>query len=152
MAIEHKLIFTREAGLSDLPFLLKLRIDTMDEHLKAQGIHYRAEHHLERLLDQFKCSKLICYQTKRIGLIKVKQSRDRIHLMQLQISPSFQGQGIGSYLVKELIRVAMNSKCRLSLKVLKLNPAKALYQRLGFIVTAESNIDFEMVYQANQLA
>jgi GNAT superfamily N-acetyltransferase len=53
--------------------------------------------------------------------------------LSVAVTPGMRGQGIGGALIKELMRrVRAAGYSRLSLSVDRLNPAVALYQRLGF--------------------
>ena len=73
-----------------------------------------------------------------IGFIKVVSSETEIYLGEIQIARDYQKQGIGSSLIKSIIRETQANKQKLWLKVLKGNPAKKLYQRLGFTELEES--------------
>lgn len=68
-----------------------------------------------------------------IGSVDVKEGDANIFISGLYILPSFQSKGIGSFLIKDLIKEAETKKKRLELEVLRVN-AKALklYERLGF--------------------
>ena len=65
--------------------------------------------------------------------------RDRI-----QILPQFQGKGIASRLIDQLVSTAHESSIDVVLSVLKVNPARSLYERLGFIVVSEDAYSYEM--------
>ncbi len=80
-----------------------------------------------------------------IGLIKVVSSETEIYLAEIQIIQDYQKQGIGTNLIQSLIQEAQISNKKLWLKVLKNNPAKKLYQRLGFIKQEELAYHFIMV-------
>ena len=68
-----------------------------------------------------------------------------IHFIRLIfLLPDFQNLGIGSELLRqEALRAAETGK-QLHLKVIKINPAKKLYERLGFEVFAEDEHTFHM--------
>jgi ribosomal protein S18 acetylase RimI-like enzyme len=53
-------------------------------------------------------------------------------LVQIQLAPELQGQGIGQTLIAELCAQAREVGATLSLSVLHQNPARHLYERLGF--------------------
>ncbi|MDJ0681998.1 MAG: GNAT family N-acetyltransferase [Xenococcaceae cyanobacterium MO_167.B52] len=80
-----------------------------------------------------------------IGLMKVVSSETEIYLAEIQIIQDYQKQGIGTNLIQSLIQEAQISNKKLWLKVLKNNPAKKLYQRLGFIKQEELAYHFIMV-------
>ena len=70
----------------------------------------------------------------------------RWYLMQIQVSPEFQGGGIGRTVITRLIKQAEEDGLSVVLSVLKNNPAKVLYERIGFSIIGESDIEFEMMY------
>ncbi len=64
--------------------------------------------------------------------------------MQIQIAPALQGQGLGTALLLECIAQARAAGKDITLHVLKANPARRLYERLGFVVEAEDSEEFHM--------
>lgn len=81
-----------------------------------------------------------------IGIEVVERTSDHIRLLQLFIRPTHQRQRIGSELVRQLIDEAQQEKLPLKLRVLKVNPAQRLYQRLGFRVVDTTAEHFYMEY------
>lgn len=80
-----------------------------------------------------------------IGFMKVVSSENEIYLAEIQIAQDYQKQGIGTNLIQSVIQEAQTNNKKLWLKVLKNNPAKKLYQRLGFIEKEELIYHFLMV-------
>ena len=78
------------------------------------------------------------------GILLVERSPNEMHLHILYLFPNFQGLGIGSTLVSSLQREAAEQNVPLRLKVLKVNPAKGFYERLGFGVEEETEHFFCM--------
>ena len=64
--------------------------------------------------------------------------------MQLQIHPDYQGRGIGRMVLNQMI--AQTTAPKITLTVLKANPAKKLYERLGFSVVGEDEFEFYMLF------
>lgn len=90
---------------------------------------------------------LIYFDGQRAGAISVGAYPDYIQLEQIYIEPNFQGKGVGSYLVSQLIGQAKEGSKPLRLRVLKSNPARKLYERLGFEVMDESDARYFMECQ-----
>ena len=65
-------------------------------------------------------------------------------LIQIQLAPSLQGQGFGAQIIQSVISEARDAGASLKLDVLKVNPARRLYERLGFTVITETAHLFEM--------
>jgi GNAT superfamily N-acetyltransferase len=59
---------------------------------------------------------------------------DAIFLGQLYLSERFQRRGIGSRVLLMLIDEAERAQKALALDVVKVNPARGVYERLGFAV------------------
>jgi len=67
-----------------------------------------------------------------IGVLHVERDAGDIWLAQLFILPEHQGHGIGTRFLRELKQEAAAARKPLRLRVLTVNPAKALYEREGF--------------------
>jgi GNAT superfamily N-acetyltransferase len=65
-------------------------------------------------------------------------------LKRIEVLPEYQGQGIGSYIIKRLIGRAKKEGRDLRLHVFKINPARQLYSRLGFEVVHETETHYVM--------
>jgi ribosomal protein S18 acetylase RimI-like enzyme len=70
-----------------------------------------------------------------IGVFRVARYPTHIELEQIYLLPEYQRMGIGTVLINRLITEAQESIVPVCLRVLVVNPAKKLYERLGFIVT-----------------
>lgn len=66
------------------------------------------------------------------------------HLRTLFIRPESQGLGIGTAVLKHLIQGAQRQQRPLTLHVIQINPAKRLYERLGFRTVREEEKTFFM--------
>lgn len=134
----------RAADAADVPFLLQLRHDAMDPHLRAAGAQVDAETARERLLYRFDCAHVLLVQGQPGGMIKLLRGTTLWEIVQLQIAPAHQGRGIGQRLLEALAHQADAAGAMLSLGVLRNNPALRLYQRLGFAITAADGLEYRM--------
>ena len=128
----------------DRKYPLQLRKSTMTEHLAAAGIFLSDAEHDFRVDDAFDCTFIAWHSGARIGMAKSRNSNDRLEIMQLQVLPEYQGKGLGQELVQSFIDTAKAENKCLMLAVLKRNPAKRLYERLGFSVVGEDEHEFHM--------
>lgn len=129
----------RDASEDDFRFLMRLRKATMTEYLSGMGVCISEEEHAKRIWYDFAHAKIVEVDGQPVGLVKSKYDSKDNHwnLAQLQIDPGFQGKTIGSRIVQKLIGIAKTTDASFSLCVLKNNPAKNLYEGLGFSVVGE---------------
>lgn len=83
---------------------------------------------------------------ERVGRLRVIRSDGSIELAGIQLLPSYQSRGIGTAVIEGLKAEAADHGCMLELLgVEKDNPrARALYERLGFVISGETDSDFRM--------
>lgn len=82
-----------------------------------------------------------------IGTLELSYNVDNWYLDLIEIAPEYQNQGIGTTIISDLIRQAHAAGLPLTLSVLKANtPARRLYKRLGFQITAEDPVRFQMIH------
>lgn len=121
----------RRAIANDRAFLLQLRKASMTEHLNSADEYFSDSH-------------IISYQNVAIGLLKLGQFPDKIHLRQFQLLPEYHGLGIGSRVLKLIQRKAQERQLSITLNVLLDNPAKQLYLKHGFVISTENELEFAM--------
>ena len=131
----------RPAEESDIPFLLDLRIKAMGGHYAAMGMTPSPEHLEARVRAGFEVAQIVELEGRPVGLLKVQRPAGEWHVMQIQMTPEVQGQGIGSDLLKAVLEEARQAGVAVTLSVLKVNRARELYERLGFVVTGDMGED-----------
>ena len=141
--LEQELAF-RAATEADLPFLLDLRRRTMSEHLRSSGIEPTERERNERVLARFECAQIILLSGAPVGLLKVAKEGKEWDLIQIQIVPERQGTGLGSGILQKLLDEAVHSQAAVILSVLRTNPARRLYERLGFRIVGENDRAYDM--------
>jgi len=80
------------------------------------------------------------------GRLYVHAWEREIRIVDIALMPEFRGQGIGSDLLRSLIAEAEASDRTLSIHVEHNNPARRLYERLGFQYAGEHGVYVLMVY------
>ncbi|MFC3022250.1 GNAT family N-acetyltransferase [Vibrio zhugei] len=77
------------------------------------------------------------YQSgQRVGVIRFSHDDNAVYIRDLQIGEKYRNQGVGAATLKFAKRYCQQAKrAELRLRVFANNPAKALYERLGFSVT-----------------
>lgn len=135
----------RKAIESDIPFLLSLRRETMDSHLAASGADCSDEFHLARLMHHFDCAEVLTSNGSPVGLLKVRREPEAWEIVQIQLSRQVQGNGVGRALLEGVLTDAANAGVGVKLSVLKANPARSLYERLGFKIVGEDAHEYFML-------
>src|ERR1700712_2776761 len=72
-----------------------------------------------------------------VGWLQVAELPAEIRLQKFYVSPQYQRSGIGSEVLGNLLVTWRSTGKKIVLRVLKNNPARRLYERLGFSVTLE---------------
>ena len=73
------------------------------------------------------------------GCISVEQHEDHIFLELIEVAPRYQGRGVGTKLIDDLLVEGDRRGLPVRLSVLRANePARRLYERLGFETTRET--------------
>lgn len=145
MTLTHSLAL-QPASDDDLPFLLALRKTTMQEHLQRAGAPLDDEHHLARIRYHFDDAQIVCLDGRPAGLFKHYRDPAGWRIVQIQIDPDFQGQGLGRRLLAKVLDRADKEGAPVTLSVLKGNPARRLYEALGFTSVKETELEHEMRY------
>ncbi|MDW9250051.1 GNAT family N-acetyltransferase [Burkholderia cepacia] len=138
----------RPACAADLPFLLTLRRLTMTVYLQRVGAPTDDEAHDRRIRANFDDAMIVCDVDDAIGLPKVTRAAHEWHVHQIQILPDHQGRGIGEAVLNALLADAARAHVPVSLSVLHGNPARRLYERLGFRVESATDTSTSMIWRA----
>jgi ribosomal protein S18 acetylase RimI-like enzyme len=72
-----------------------------------------------------------------VGRLYVARMRNEIRIMDIALLPAHRNEGIGTTLVREVLDEAAGVGKFVSLHVEEANPAKRLYERMGFVVAGE---------------
>jgi len=76
---------------------------------------------------------MVIMNGRRVGYVSVKRDNRGIYIENIQLSSSLHGKGIGTDILKRLLDRYDQDVIRLT--TFSDNPARRLYERLGFIVT-----------------
>lgn len=91
---------------------------------------------------------MILSGTTVAGLLRLAPESGALGLRDLQILPEFQGQGIGTWAIRQAqAMTASRGIQRLQLRVYEENPAAALYLRLGFKIESTVGGTLHMAWE-----
>jgi len=137
-------IALRPARLDDFDFCAGLYFSGMEETIRqlkldmaAQTASLRNRWHVTEV-------EIITCDGADIGWVQVSLQDDTIYLGQIFIESVFQRRGIGTEIIGGLIGEADRTGRTITLGVVKSNPARSLYERLGFRITNEDDRKFYM--------
>jgi GNAT superfamily N-acetyltransferase len=135
----HRQIDFRPAVENDIDFLYTLHVATMKEYVDKiwgwddafQESNFRKNYVPAEI-------QIVMLDGEEIGMISLEHKVDEIFLRIIEIRPGYQRQGLGTAIIHTIINDATRQKKPVSLRVLKANPAKRLYERLGFRTIEET--------------
>ena len=135
----------RPATQNDYDFMYGLLVATMKEYVD-QTWGWEEPYQQERFQTTFAPAdyQIILVNGHDIGAISVDRRDAELFLSEIQIAPEHQRRGFGTAVIQDLIHEAERQRLPVGLQVLKVNPARRLYERLGFRVTDETDTHYQM--------
>jgi ribosomal protein S18 acetylase RimI-like enzyme len=124
---------TREDELAQVAWDAATKRTFVEQQFAAQDAHYR-QNYPGATLD------LVEVDGEPAGRLYVFRGATDIRIMDIALAPPFRGRGIGTKLLRSLIDEADASGRKLSIHVEYNNPARALYDRLGFRPAGEHGV------------
>lgn len=139
----------------DLPFLMQVFASTRADELAlvpwtqdqkdaflvhqfgAQRYHYRT-YFPDAAFD------VLERNGRAIGRLYVDERQTRIHIVDIALMPESRGGGVGTALLSAIQDYAATRGKGVDIFVERMNPAKTLYDRMGFKVIREEEIYLEM--------
>jgi GNAT superfamily N-acetyltransferase len=137
----------RPATDADLPFLFALRREALGPYVVEtygawdEVAEKRRFDEITHIADQ----TIIEVDGTPIGHLCLKHLDGELRLVRLFIRPADQNRGIGTSILREIIAQADRESLSIRLRVLRVNPARRLYERHRFAIVEESATHFVMV-------
>ena len=88
--------------------------------------------------------RIITADGQDVGWIQEQISERNINLGSFYITPTMQGRGIGTQVLRILMDRAASESKVMTLAVVKINPARQFYEKRGFRTTHEDEHKFYM--------
>jgi len=133
----------RRATEDDVPFLREVYATTREEELRS--VDWSAEQKAAFLDMQFAAQKthyeefypasdflVILLDERRIGRLYVHRGEADIEVLDIALLPEYRGRGIGRMLLEEILDEGRATGRNVRIYVEHFNPARRLYDRLGF--------------------
>lgn len=78
------------------------------------------------------------------GFLSVEERAGHVYLGNLALLPGFQRRGIGAEVVASVLEQSDERGLPVRLQVLRSNPARRFYERLGFVLRGETDTHFQL--------
>ena len=141
----------RRAGEDDLPFLAAVYASTRTEEIaqsgwpielqqaflqqqhEAQHAHYASVYpEAERLV--------IERDDAAVGRLYLIEWPGNLRIIDISLLPEARGQGVGEAILRDIGAGAASGGNKVSIHVEKFNPARRLYERLGFAIVEDKGV------------
>jgi len=139
----------RAARAEDYAFALGLYVETIKPYTVAymDWVDEEQNARFARLWTPAD-TRIITADGVDVGWLEASESGPEVFLKQIYVAPAHQRRGIGSAILRRLLDQWTSTKKPVVLGVLKNNPARRLYERMGFAVTGETEMKFMMRREA----
>ncbi len=126
---------TRKEELSRVPhWSEEMKTAFIDQQFCAQHTYY---------LENYKGAEFLAIRKDNAIIGRLYLDRDfggrEIRIIDIALLPAWRNKGIGTGILEDLKREAENRQRPLSIHVESFNPAKKLYEKLGFRMVSETN-------------
>jgi ribosomal protein S18 acetylase RimI-like enzyme len=137
----------RGAVDADYDFLYALHVATMRDSITATwGWDDSVQEALFRERWDPSGPRVVVVGAEDAGILDVDRQATKTFISLIELHPRYQGRGIGTAIIRDVLQEAHGRGVPAALSVLKANPAaRRLYQRLGFVVTEEPPDRYIMV-------
>ena len=148
-------IALRPAAAADRDFLFRLYASTREEELAPvrwppgmketflrQQFEARARDYESR--SNAGENLIVLGDGQPVGQLWVERSHGELRLLDVALMPEHRGAGLGTSLLTQLLNEAREHKVPVRLHVLSHNPARRLYERLGFSAVGPNGVYQEM--------
>lgn len=137
----------RNLEYNDVDFILKLKelcFKWYIETIYGWDINIQREKTIYELDGHIRDMRIIKLDNKDIGVTTFYEEESTYVVGMIMIHPDYQNKGIATNIIKEYIQTAKNKNKRIKIKTYKKNPAKKLYERLGFRIYNEDKTHVHM--------
>jgi GNAT superfamily N-acetyltransferase len=138
----------RRASTAEAAFVYRVVEATMRGYVEQTWGSFNAtltRQGIAEMIASGNCS-IIEFEGEDIGVLSVERRADHVKLDQLFILPSHQNRGIGTSILRAIVREAREGGMPVRLRLLAVNPARRFYEREGFrvISTTRERIYMEL--------
>jgi len=141
-------IALRPATAADCEFAFELDREVYHELIVRQFGTWDEARHREIFEQQWSLQEtaIIVRADVPVGVLRVEDGPDEVVLHEVQVCPGFQGQGIGTEIVRGVMAQAQRRGVPLRLRVFQMSRAVQFYGRLGFLEEGRTPSHICMVF------
>lgn len=99
----------------------------------ARQQHRAQQQHYARHFPHSTCYLVLVAGDEVAGRLWVDERDDRLHILDIALLPAWRGRGLGTRCLQDLAEQAAARQRALGIQVEIHNPARRLYERLGFV-------------------
>jgi GNAT superfamily N-acetyltransferase len=145
-------ITLRSATAADYDFALGLDRDVYRDLVIQQFGAWDETRHRHGFQQQWAMQRtsIIIRADVRVGVLCVEDAAQEVILQEVQVCPEYQGQGIGTEVVRGVMNHAQQRGVPLRLRVFQLSRAVEFYRRLGFLEEGRTASHICMIFNAEQ--
>ncbi len=136
----------RPATKDDVDALYRIHRDALGHYVEQTWGAWDEDWQTRNFREHFDVThrQVVEWDGRAIGFLDVMEQDESTLLANIQISPEFQRRGIGTRLIRDVLERAASRGVPVTLRVLRVNPARRLYERLGFEVVDTSETHYMM--------
>lgn len=123
---------TRESELAQTGFTTLEKKNFLDQQFNAQYLHYTQHYCTEAF-------NIIAFEGKPAGRLFVDYWEKEIRIVDIALMPEYRNKSLGTWLIQQLFEEAKTCGKTVTIHVEHNNPARHLYERLGFVLKTKTN-------------
>lgn len=124
---------TREDELTQVPWTAEQKAAFVHQQFHAQHAHWQANY-TDTSWD------LVLVDGQPAGRLYVARWPDDIRIVDIALMPEYRGAGLGTQLIQPLLAEGDATGRKVSIHVEIYNPARRLYERMGFVQAGDRGV------------
>lgn len=134
---------TREDEMLRVPWTEEQKGQFLDQQFSSQKWHYEDSYP--------ECQFLVIeHEGRSIGRLYIDRGPKDIEIVDIALLPQYRGRGLGRILLEEILAEGQQTGKAVTIYVEHNNPARHLYDRLGFVHVDTNGVYHHMVWSPAQ--
>lgn len=129
---------TREAELRLMPLTPAQTEVFIEQQFQSQLAHYTGNYGNDHL-------DIVEVDGQPVGRLFVDYRNHEIRIIDITLAPAFRGQRLGEFLLSHIITESRNRMLPITIHVEHNNPARRLYERMGFQLKDKGSLIYLMM-------